>query len=107
VHKVAWHFRVLAIVALGLAWSALAAAQSAGQWRGPDQLYATICSFCHDTGVGPVLKGKHYPAKQIQAVVRHGQNGMPAMRPSEFSDAELASLADMLSDSPAPASTKP
>lgn len=97
----------LAIGAMSLGSAPPGLAQSTGQWRGPEQIYATICAYCHDTGVGPALKGSHYPADHIREVVRHGQNGMPAMKPSEFSDAELARLAEMLSQAPAETGARP
>jgi mono/diheme cytochrome c family protein len=74
-------------------------AQSAGQWKGPQQIYGTICQYCHLTNVGPVLFGRQLPATYTVALVRSGRNGMPAFRPSEMSNAELLALGQWLEQS--------
>ena len=89
-------FAVLALLAAGGA-----EAQSAGQWRDADQMYDTVCAYCHDTGVGPVLKGSQVAPDKIKTAVRHGAGPMPAFKPSEFSDTDLDRLAAMLSTAPA------
>lgn len=76
-----------------------AAAQSAGQWHAPQEVYAKICAYCHETGVGPGLKGRFLPGVYIATVVRSGRNGMPAFRPSEISVGELDVLAKWLESS--------
>jgi len=67
-------------------------AESAGQWRGPDHIWASSCSYCHDTGVGPRLRGARPDPKLVDLAVRNGLPGMPAFHPSEVSDKELAAL---------------
>jgi mono/diheme cytochrome c family protein len=49
-----------------------------------------------------VILGRHLPAATTELIVRHGQNGMPSFRQSEFTDAELAALALWLQDSKPP-----
>lgn len=86
-----------------LAAAGAARAQAAGQWRGPEAIWAASCSYCHETGVGPELRGIRLPPATIEKAVRSGFVQMPAFHPSEISDAELRSLAAWLSAAPAPA----
>jgi len=87
-----------------LLWTApvAATAQSAGQWHGPEQIWAATCGYCHDEGVGPQLRGRKLPAAAIPPVVRQGLPGMPSFHPSEIDDKELAALARWIARSPAP-----
>ena len=88
--------RVITIlVANGPVW-----AQAAGEWRDGAHVYQKICHYCHDTGVGPVLKGRELDVDYIRHVVRHGQRAMPAFRPSELDAKDLARLAQTIHDSP-------
>lgn len=92
--------RALALAAWGAALTTLCTAALAqsktgdiqGQ-RAPEQVYAKVCGYCHGRNVGPVILGRHLPADAVTYVVRHGQNGMPAFRPTEISPAELEALA--------------
>jgi 4-cresol dehydrogenase (hydroxylating) cytochrome subunit len=88
--------RLLVAVTVASAVAAQARAQSAGQWHGPEDTYEKICRYCHDTGVGPVLKGRGLQPAYIAATVRAGRNGMPAFRPSEISNSELLALGQWL-----------
>lgn len=93
-------------VAVAISFGALGGtcfAQAAGQWRNPQQIYTDNCHFCHDTGVGPVLFGRHLPLRKIMKVVRDGKGPMPAFRQSQINHAELVKLAEMISRSSAPA----
>ena len=67
--------------------------------RAPEKLYAETCGYCHGANVGPVIRGRALPAEAIRMIVRHGQNGMPAFRPTEISPAELDSLAGWIESS--------
>ncbi|OYZ97560.1 MAG: cytochrome C oxidase Cbb3 [Novosphingobium sp. 17-62-8] len=89
---------MLAVVAL--AATALAAPLLAGQKLGevqgtrtPDEIYAKTCGYCHGRNVGPIILGRALPADTVKHIVRHGQNGMPAFRPTEVTPAELDALA--------------
>jgi mono/diheme cytochrome c family protein len=82
-------------------------AEAAGQWHGPDEMFAKICAFCHLTGVGPELRGRGLGPRFIVEVARGGLRAMPAFRPTEFSDAELDALAAMISRSAAPPPATP
>jgi len=69
--------------------------------RTPAQVYGKVCGYCHGRNVGPIILGRPLPAEAITYIVRHGQNGMPAFRPSEITPAELDALAKWISASPA------
>lgn len=69
--------------------------------RPPEQVYAKICGYCHGKNVGPILLGRQLPVESIKTIVRHGQNGMPAFRPTEVTIAELDALAKWISASKA------
>lgn len=87
------------IILLGIA-APVVAAQQLGEvapQRAPEQVYGAVCGYCHGRNVGPVLLGRHLPAETIKYVARHGQNGMPAFRPTEVSPAELEQLAEWIS----------
>jgi cytochrome c5 len=85
---------LMVVATCAVAWQVRA--QSAGQWHGPADTYEKICRYCHDTGVGPVVKGRGLQPAYIAATVRAGRNGMPAFRPSEISNAELLALSQWL-----------
>lgn len=89
-----------ALVAAGILLAALAAPAIAGQKlgetqpvRSPETIYAKTCGYCHGRNVGPIILGRALPAESIKYIVRHGQNGMPAFRPTEVKPEELDALA--------------
>nr|WP_294524010.1 cytochrome c [uncultured Rhodopila sp.] len=86
------------LVLLAAAWPARA--QSAGQWKNPDHLYAKICANCHDTGVGPTIVGRDFKPDHYVTTVRHGSKAMPAFRVTEIDDAALLMLAEQLAAVP-------
>jgi mono/diheme cytochrome c family protein len=77
-------------------------AQVAGHWKDPDEVYEKICKHCHDTGIGPELKGKKYSAQLTFAMVRVGPGAMPAFRQTDIDDAMLKKLGEWLQKSEAP-----
>ena len=79
--------------ALTLPLTAIAEAPPSATPRSAEKLYASTCGYCHGRNVGPVILGRSLPVPAIEAVVRNGLNAMPAFRPSEISDAELAAVA--------------
>lgn len=81
-----------AAITFSLMSASACAAQVATPAHGPAQVYAATCHFCHDTGIGPPIKGAHYPPGRIRFVVRHGDGAMIAFTPSRISDAELTAL---------------
>ena len=79
-----------------------AGAESAGQWKSPQQIWRSVCAYCHTTGVGPILQGRALDPAYIVGRARHGFRAMPAFKPSEFSDEELEGLAKWIHDSKSP-----
>ena len=89
-------------VALALLAPGYAAAQSAGEWRGPEHLWGALCGYCHGSGVSLQLLGAKLPAATIAEFTRKGLKAMPPFAPTQVSDAELAALAAWISRSEAP-----
>jgi len=69
--------------------------------RPPETVYKQTCGYCHGANVGPVIRGRGLEPDAIKYMVRHGLNGMPAFRPTEISDAELAAVAEWIKASKA------
>lgn len=96
--------RVL-ILGAGLALAGTAqAAQKLGEvqpQRSPEQVYSAVCGYCHGQNVGPVIRGRGLPPEATEYIVRHGQNAMPAFRPTEISPGELKALAQWVEKSAA------
>lgn len=92
---------VCALVLPHLGW-----AQAAGQWRDAQQMYAQTCAYCHGAGVAVELRGSGLPPEYVAAVIRNGLRAMPAFRPSDFNDADIAALVEMITTSPPPAPPK-
>lgn len=80
-------------------------AQAAGQWKDEQQVWQKICSHCHETGIGPIIKGRGLTPAYYVKVVRHGQRAMPAFRSSDIDDATLEKLANSLAASKLASST--
>ncbi len=78
-------------------------AQAAGQWRDAEQMYSHTCAYCHGAGVAVELRGSGLPREYITSVIRNGRDAMPAFRPSDFNDADIAALVEMITTSPTPA----
>ncbi|MCL4184578.1 MAG: cytochrome c [Burkholderiaceae bacterium] len=86
------------IAALALAGAAPAAlADSSGKWQSGKEVYDKVCGYCHESGVGPVIRGRELPAEYIRYVVRHGNRAMPSFRPSEIGDDALAEVVRLVS----------
>lgn len=91
-------------IALPIALLSLsAAAEGDGQWRGGENVYAKVCGHCHDTNIGPVLKGRQLPPQYISAIVRNGFRAMPAFPASFIDDNALQQVGEYIRDTPAPA----
>ncbi|WP_240345115.1 cytochrome c [Novosphingobium sp. THN1] len=92
--------KTTALAIAGATLLALAAPAIAGQKlgevqgiRAPETIYAKTCGYCHGRNVGPIILGRGLPAESVKYIVRHGQNGMPAFRPTEVKPEELEALA--------------
>lgn len=72
-----------------------ARADSSGEWKSGKEVYQKVCAYCHEQGVGPVIKGRGAPLA-YRLIVRHGRNAMPQFRSVEISDEDLAKLMDYI-----------
>lgn len=91
---------------LALAGTAALAGQKLGEVqprRAPETVYAQTCGYCHGKNVGPIILGRQLPADAVKLMVRTGMGGMPAFRPSEITEAELADLSRWVETSQADA----
>jgi mono/diheme cytochrome c family protein len=91
-----------AVVAVGMPAAAVWAApqQPAEQgfaWKDGAEVYTKVCALCHDTKVGPILRGRELDPLYIQLMVRNGSRAMPAFRASEIDDQSLEKLAEYVS----------
>lgn len=66
-------------------------------WKDGAEVYAKVCGYCHDTQVGPQIRGRSLSETYIRAVVRNGNRAMPSFRSSEIDDESLAKLAEFIS----------
>ena len=69
--------------------------------REPAYLYARTSGYCHGHNVGPLIRGRNLSPAIIEYFVRNGNGAMPAFKPTEITNAELAALAQWLSTSEA------
>ncbi len=77
--------------------SRAARATSNFRWKDGPEVYAKVCSYCHDQQIGPVIRGRSLPPAYISAVVRNGNRAMPAFRASEIDDESLKKVAEYIS----------
>lgn len=93
--------RLAGAIALMLAAAALVGAAPPAPPRAPEAVYAKTCGYCHGQHVAPIIRGRGLPPELITLYVRRGQRAMPAFRPTEISDSELAMLAKWINASKA------
>ncbi|BAL25219.1 cytochrome c [Azoarcus sp. KH32C] len=91
-----WSRRVIGIAAACAALCGSGGVEAAA-WRDGAHVYEKVCRYCHEAGVGPVIRGRNLPVEYVQRVVRFGNRAMPAFRPSEIDDASLADVARLIS----------
>jgi mono/diheme cytochrome c family protein len=84
------YFKVLALLS---AAAVVQLAKADDIPRSAEEVYRVVCHYCHDTGIGPEIKGRQLPAAYVSYLVRNGQGAMPAFRPTEISDTELERVA--------------
>ena len=77
---------------------------AAGQWESPQQMFEVVCQKCHDnaTPTTPRLLGRGIPARFSVSAARNGRRGMPAFKPSDFTDEEMQRLAEWIELSASP-----
>ena len=66
------------------------------RWRDAAEVYSKVCSYCHESQVGPRLFGRELPPEYTRAIVRNGNRAMPPFRSSEIDDESLAKLAEYI-----------
>lgn len=100
-----WAVVIATVVTLGIAFP-LRHAEAGAKWQSAAQAYQEICSYCHDTGVGPTLRNHPLAASFVQHVVRHGFNAMPAFHRADIDDHTLHQLATLIANDKLPAKRK-
>ena len=81
--------RVIGMFLCCVAFSA--SADGSGKWKDGKEAYEGVCAYCHETGVGPALRGRNAPNDWTN-IVRNGLRAMPPFRRAEIDDATLAKL---------------
>lgn len=66
-------------------------------WKDGAEVYAKVCSFCHEAKVGPMIRGRGLDPNYIRFIVRHGNRAMPSFRAAEIDDESLAKVAEYVS----------
>lgn len=92
-----------ASAAIAAAPKKAAAPTGSGHWQNPQELYDKVCGRCHETGVGPVIRGRQLPPEQTKLMARNGFGAMPAFTHAMIDDPSLDRLAKMIAKSKAPA----
>ncbi len=69
--------------------------------------YDTVCGQCHETGVGPMLRGRQLHPQLFTQIVRNGMAAMPAFPASAITDAELNDVAQLIQSSATPQTEEP
>ncbi|KIO49515.1 cytochrome c [Nitrosospira sp. NpAV] len=95
-------FLLAGTVTVGLvantAWAQSQNDSSVGfEWKDGTEVYAKVCGHCHETKVGPVIRGRHLPAAYVRTIVRDGLRAMPSFRSSEIDDTSLEKVAEYIS----------
>jgi mono/diheme cytochrome c family protein len=81
------------------AWQAMAKATYETTPRAPEVVYRQVCGYCHGHNVAPLIRGRKLDAATVEYFVRHGNGAMPAFKPTEITNQELAALANWVSAS--------
>lgn len=71
--------------------------QAGFAWKDGAEVYSKICALCHETAVGPVLRGRGLDPLYIGLIVRNGSRAMPAFRTAEIDDQSLEKLTEYVS----------
>jgi mono/diheme cytochrome c family protein len=74
-------------------------AETTSGWKNGAEVYAKVCGYCHQTGIGPVIRGRELPPEYITHLVRHGLRAMPAFTASFIDDQALQEVASYISKS--------
>jgi mono/diheme cytochrome c family protein len=91
---------VIAIAGATMARTASAAPPAPSEafvWKDGREVYAKVCAYCHEQGVGPVIRGRALPPVYVRTIVRNGNRAMPSFRAAEIDDETLEKLAEYIS----------
>jgi mono/diheme cytochrome c family protein len=66
-------------------------------WKDGAEVYTKLCALCHESKIGPTIKGRGLDPQLISYTVRHGNRAMPAFREAEIDDESLAKVAEYVS----------
>lgn len=80
------------LVTAGIFMSGVVQADGSGKWQSGQEAYEKVCGYCHDKGIGPLIKGQNKPGDMVRVLVRTGSGAMPPFRRSEIDDETLAKL---------------
>jgi len=64
--------------------------------------YGRACGYCHDTQIGPSLRGRELDPETVKYFARRGSRAMPAFRRTDISDAELDAIAALVAGNKLP-----
>jgi mono/diheme cytochrome c family protein len=88
-------FGVVACVAWGKPQQA---AERGFAWKEDGaEVYEKVCTFCHETRIGPTIRGRGLDPIYVSFIVRNGIRAMPAFREAEIDDQSLQKLAEYVS----------
>ncbi|MGE3976633.1 MAG: cytochrome c [Nitrospira sp.] len=73
------------------------ALQTGFTWKDGAEVYTKICALCHETSIGPALRGRELDLLYIRLMARNGSRAMPAFRASEIDDQSLEKLSEYVS----------
>jgi mono/diheme cytochrome c family protein len=93
------------VIAIAIAGATVARTASAAPpapteafvWKDGREVYAKVCAYCHEQGVGPVIRGRALPSVYVRTIVRNGSRAMPSFRAAEIDDESLEKLAEYIS----------
>lgn len=100
--RLARGLRLVPVALFFVAAAAIAAEPTEPTWQNGAQVYAKVCHYCHDAGVGPVLLGRQLPPEYVQLMVRRGLRAMPAFSAAFIDDAALADVGRYIQQSAPP-----
>jgi mono/diheme cytochrome c family protein len=87
-------FGVVACVAWGKPQQA---AEHGFAWKDGAEVYEKVCAFCHETKIGPTIRGRGLDPIYVSFMVRNGLRAMLAFREAEIDDQSLQKLAEYVS----------
>jgi 4-cresol dehydrogenase (hydroxylating) cytochrome subunit len=88
---------IAAAIVTKTSFAAPPAPNGAFVWRDGSEVYAKVCAYCHEQGVGPAIRGRALPPVYIRTIVRNGNRAMPSFRAAEIDDESLTKLAEYVS----------